>query len=296
MALKRATFERIFDSAWTTGLVTLLGGLGSAIVVNWFPNSASVRMTAISLIAALVATNIVRQVNSARDEMKRESELARELIHNAIDISELSRLTGEIRQPFLHNVAVRVIRGAQVALKQLAGKADNKFRSHGEYMAWATRLIQRLPEKGRILAVCGDKDWESYAVRKFNQANCDAARTGCRVERIFLQLDPKGFSIGEKTVLDEHLRTKREGGNMAAYVIRPVEAAQLIKQNGLPNGFGFTFIDGATDSPVVLLHWGFTNKNDEGLRIESPLVPAIIEQIYDEFRHDSYEYDGQLRP
>ncbi|HWS72828.1 MAG TPA: hypothetical protein VN605_11970, partial [Thermoanaerobaculia bacterium] len=98
-------------------------------------------------------------------------------------------------------------------------------------------------------------------MKAFNRTNCDISKTGTRVERIFLQFDPKGCSPGEQAVLDAHLAAQRNGGNIAAYVIRPSLAARLVANYGLPSGFGFTFISDSAAPAVVLLHWGFAETN-----------------------------------
>lgn len=194
---KRDVVGRVLESSWSVGLVTFIGGLLSAVTLQ-ISQSAAARTLSISLIAALVLTNVARLINSARDGVKEEVERTHEMAARAMRTLEMGRLIEEIRKPFLRHVADRLLQNTHAALSQLAGRNGNMFRNQGEYMSWATPRVQALGEGGRILALCGDKDWDDGAVRSFNQANCAAARRGALVQRVFFSSTPMAFRLGSR--------------------------------------------------------------------------------------------------
>ena len=133
MILKDRAIEKFVDSAFAVGFVTFLGGLLSSAVI-YFSSNPAARTLSISLIAALVATNIARHVNAARDEIKKDSQLAREQLQRSLDAWELGRLAGDVRNPFLHDVARRLMSRLDVALRQ------PNFARPGPRGMWRQRL------------------------------------------------------------------------------------------------------------------------------------------------------------
>jgi hypothetical protein len=291
MQSKKDLLGRILESSWSVGLVTFIGGLISAAILQT-SQSAPARTVSISLIAALVLTNVARLINSARDGVKEEMKRTRETAAQALRTHEMGRLVAEIQKPFLRYIAKRLLDNTHAALRQLAGQNGNVLRNQGEYMNLATPRIQALGEGGSILALCGDKDWDDEAVKDFNEANCAAAMRGARVERVFLQLHSGSFSPGEQSVIDMHFAARQAGAQITAYLVPPNPARELANDYCMPQGFGFTYISSTRDQRFVLVHWGLEGSDRDGLRLESPVLIPIFEEIFNEARRRAYVYQG----
>lgn len=288
---KRDFLDRILESSWSVGLVTFIGGLMSAAILQTWQSPPG-RAASISLIAALVLTNVARLINSARAGVEEEMKRTRKTAAQALRTHEMGRLFAEIQKPFLRYIATRLLNNTYEALRQLAGQSGNVLRNQGEYMNLATPRIQALREGGAILALCGDKDWDDEAVKDFNKANCAAAMRGVRVERVFLQLHPDGFSPHEQTVIEMHSAAKQSGAPITPYLVPPRAARELSSDYCMPQGFGFTYISSTNDQPVVLVHWGLEGSERDGLRLDSPVLVPIFEEIFKEARRRAFVYRG----
>lgn len=90
-----------------------------------------------------------------------------------------------------------------------------------------------------------------------------------------------------------HFEARQAGAEIIAHLVPPEAARELVKDYSLPPGFGFTFISSVHEGErFVLVHWGLGGSERDGLRLESPMLIPIFQEIFDEARHRSEEYRG----
>lgn len=293
MASNKSRIDSILSRAWAVGLITFLAGL-LGVVVMMFVNEPLQKGAALSLLAALVGANLARLITDARERISDEISEGRKLTRVLVAVDELSRALARVENPFLSAIGHRLVAGAEEAAGELSQPAE-VFKHQGEYMRWAVPVLRTLAPEDQVLAVCGDKDWDDDAVMDFNRENCEAAKRGARVERIFLQLD-KRFPPGEEEVIRQHLKAAAEGGKIVAWHVKTRDARRVIKDYGLPKGFGLTYIcRHRPDGPAredVLVHWGLKDSNREGLRLESPQLVQLFLGIFWAIRYRAGQMDA----
>lgn len=183
-------------------------------------------------------------------------------------------LSKPIREPYLAYLRERILARGRAPMMQLTD-AGRRIGTVDECTHELIRQVQRIsPGPHReILAVCGQKAWNSAEVRRYYEVNYEKARQGVRVRRIFIAEPGKRFSAGEKRVLREHMSPDNE--NVEGRVIFPEDLHNL-KEYRLPSGFGFAIL-----GEVVIIHWGLDDtRREAGRKLEDPLFVEIHTRIF----------------
>src|SRR5919205_2277162 len=171
------------------------------------------------------------------------------------------------REPYLTYLWGSLVAQTQKTLAQLDDRSRS-LRSVEDCTATLVRLIEGMDTSRHteILAMCGQKDWDSPEVSRYYNTNYEKARGGVRVRRIFLQEPGKKFQPGERRVLHEHIDGTHV--NVEGRVLFKDKLSYL-EQYHVPRGFGFAILGDA-----VVVHWGLGagKKGEAGRRLQNPLV------------------------
>ena len=211
---------------WSVGAITFLGALALAVGSQWGLSPTTVTSLQISLAVAGLGLLIKNAMDDA--------------IH-AIYKTQVPILKKESRDTPYHRLARKAFDEFQLALAELSQAEEHpQFTTEKDYLAYLTEYIQDLPADAEIGAVCGPKTWSSAEVKKYFAVNCDAARRGIRITRIFIQ----NCSKEQRRVMDNHVRA-----GATTLVISPKHLAPFGPDSQLD--FGFIVLPNE-----VLLHWG----------------------------------------
>lgn len=180
----------------------------------------------------------------------------------------------ESEGPCVVDVRRRVREHAHRALSELAGSAKS-FDDEAAYIRRLTTELRKVESRSWFHAVCGAKNYRLPEVKKYLQANYDAARKrGIHVGRIFMKVKGR-FTVAEKRAITEHRKTI----NMTAYEISTPNSKRIVKRYGLPQGFGF-----AITEHFVMIHHGLRGNNRGGTLYTSPYVIEEYHALYEELR------------
>lgn len=178
--------------------------------------------------------------------------------------ADIIAFAANVREPYLAYLRESLFSRARTPLYQLIDKSRS-IPTVEECTRNLKDRIDKMDERihKELLAVCGQKEWDSPQVATYYQANYEKSGKGVSVKRIFLQEPNKEFSEGEKIVLRQHISD--DYPNVEGRVIFAEDLPHLAHYN-FPTGFGFAILGDA-----VIVHWGLYGKKKEaGRTLEDP--------------------------
>lgn len=190
--------------------------------------------------------------------------------------SDLKTIPLQIKQPYLAYLAEDLLGQTEQALNQLIGKG-RKISKVEDCTETLVDLIDCLDSQHQeILAVCGEKRWESPSVTDYYQKNYEKAKVGVKVRRVFLEQEGGHFEEGEKKILREHLSSNYP--NVEARVVYADDLKKHFSNYKFPRGFGFAIL-----GKTVLVHWGVNeNWSEAGRKLDNPYFVEKHKRIFNQ--------------
>lgn len=149
-----------------------------------------------------------------------------------------------------------------------------------KYINMFLNSVRDLKKGDKLLAVCGDKDWEREDVYDYLNENGAIAERGGLVRRIYYEPE-NGFEDDELRVIARHMEWDDDSRfDFKICVIRGGRSKEVRDRFKLPRGFGLVLP--SIKPPVSMIHFGLINHNRQAHLFNNEDVVRAYQGIFDE--------------
>ncbi|HEX6746024.1 MAG TPA: hypothetical protein VF092_01830 [Longimicrobium sp.] len=263
--------EPLYKRWFMPGIIAL-GAAVVVLIVNLLAGATNRQIPIVASISILITAMVFTLSWTVEKNWTKIPDQLREDVSRIRE--DILAIAAPVRDPYLAVLREEIFERARSPLLQLT----DKTRRLSTAKVCTQKLIEHVrnldPTRHReILAVCGQKEWDSPLLQMYYEANYRRSLEGINVKRIFIAEPGKSFSDAEKRVLSDHL--SKLYPNVEGRVIYPEKVAYL-EQYKFPTGFGFAILGN-----VVIIHWGLGQSHSEAGRIlEDPWFVEIHRQMF----------------
>ncbi len=278
-------------------LIVVFSGGAVAIKILVPPANPNLSTSLFGLMIAGFGATIVWAMKRFSDRSVAESQLrATQLGELIVDSSERINLdfrtqlmpkTRNIPDHHLRNIAQTVLTQCKSVMTQIVEKQRELKPVEDALAEWIVHVkAVKPPRFSEIIAVCGSKDFRSSNVKKYYEANYEAAgaldskrilavgnEPFVTVRRIFI-LPQKGkdFPDGEPEVIRDHMARMP---NVKPGIIEWEACDGILRELQIPERYGFAILG---DS--VGVHWGFHSAT-KAMLLNGHVAVAVFRHIFE---------------
>ena len=189
------------------------------------------------------------------------------------------RVLDTLPNGFLKEMGGNLISGSERAIEELARVVDT--RNAGSYdnrVDCLTAMRTAVRGSRRVDAICGDKNWDVLAVRRYFATQLKRSKDdSLKVRRVFI--DHGSYPEKEKPILALHIVQPK----LKWRLIDAERHAELLERYDIPQHFGFAvFRKHGVDE--VFVHWGLDRKDSPvGVQIRTPVMVESFQAVFDAF-------------